>query len=71
MIAGKVNIHPALLDSFNKLYAYTSDAEGIRHSLMEESTLCFEDAKFMLVSCCAFVNYLRLKASQAGIELAT
>ena len=54
-----VVIHPALKSAFIKLYGYTSDASGIRHSGElggKEST--FEEAKFMLVSCCAFVNYL-------------
>lgn len=32
---------------------------------MEESNLAFEDAKFMLVSCSAFVNYLVAKAAKA------
>jgi hypothetical protein len=48
------------------MYGYTSDAEGIRHALMDEPTLESEDAKFMLVSCSAFVNYLRSKAARAG-----
>ena len=54
-----VATHPALKSAFMKLYGYTSDASGIRHSGElggKEST--FEEAKFMLVSCCAFVNYL-------------
>lgn len=68
-ITDKVELHPALQQAFNKLYGYTSDADGIRHSLMEEANLDFEDAKFMLVSCAAFINYLKLKASKAGIEL--
>ena len=54
-----VKIHPALKSAFSKLYGYTSDASGVRHAGElggEDST--FEEAKFMLVSCCAFVNYL-------------
>ncbi len=51
-------VHPALRDGFEKLYAYTSDAEGIRHALMQESNLTQEDARYMLVSCSAFANYL-------------
>lgn len=54
-----VKIHPALKRAFSQLYGYTSDASGIRHSGElggKDST--FEEAKFMLVSCCAFVNYL-------------
>lgn len=54
-----VTIHPALKRAFSQLYGYTSDASGIRHSGElggKDST--FEEAKFMLVSCCAFINYL-------------
>jgi hypothetical protein len=64
-----VSLHPALKGAFSKLYGYTSNAEGIRHALMEESDLRFEDAKFMLVSCSAFVNYLVAKAGKAGLSL--
>ena len=69
VITGKIDLHSALKQAFNKLYGYTSDADGIRHSLLEESDLDFEDAKFMLVSCSAFINYLKIKASKAGIKL--
>jgi hypothetical protein len=64
-----VDMHPALKGAFDKLYGYTSDAEGIRHALLKESNLDFEDAKFMLVSCSAFINYLRAKSAKAGIKL--
>jgi len=65
----KVKIHPALESAFDNLYGYTSSADGIRHALLDEPNLSFEDAKFMLVSCSAFVNYLISKASSAGISL--
>jgi len=64
-----VTMHPALKDAFNKLYGYTSNAEGIRHALLKASDLDFEDAKFTLVSCSAFINYLRAKSAKAGINL--
>lgn len=64
-----VELHPALKDGFIKLYGCTSDADGIRHALLKESNLDFEDAKFMLVSCSAFVNYLTTKSVKAGVEL--
>jgi hypothetical protein len=57
-IEQKTNIHPALKKSFSNLYGYTSEADGIRHALLEEHSLSQEDAKFMLVSCSAFINYL-------------
>lgn len=64
----RINLHPALEGAFVKMYAFTSDEGGIRHALLDESDLAFEDAKFMLVSCCGFVNYLRAKAVKGGIE---
>ena len=69
VVKGKITMHPALEQAFNKLYGYTSDEDGIRHSLLDEPDIGFEDAKFMLVSCSAFINYLKLKASKVGIQL--
>jgi len=63
---GSLVLHPALCGAFDKLYGYTSDADGIRHALLEEVTLDFDDAKFMLVACSAFVNYIRAKVPGAG-----
>lgn len=57
-----IELHSALKGAFEKLYGYTSDADGIRHALLEEANISFEDAKFMLVSCSAFVNYLKDKS---------
>ena len=52
-------IHPALKGAFTKLYGYTSDEGGIRHAEgLLESDVTFEEAKFMLVTCSAFINYL-------------
>lgn len=69
MEKAKVKLHGALKKAFSNLYGYTSSAEGIRHALMDEPKLSFEDAKFMLVSCSAFINYLVSKAAKAGIEI--
>ncbi len=62
--AGKMRLHPALKEAFIKLYGWTSDADGIRHCLMDEPDLGVEDALFMLVACSAFVNYLTAKSVQ-------
>ncbi|MGR3810246.1 AbiJ-NTD4 domain-containing protein [Jiulongibacter sp. NS-SX5] len=60
----KINdLHPALKSAFSNLYGYTSDADGIRHKLLDEDSIKQEDAKFMLVSCSAFINYLIQKES--------
>jgi hypothetical protein len=64
-----IELHPSLRQAFDKLYGYTSDKGGIRHALLDESDLTYEDARFMLVSCAAFINYLIAKADEAGIDL--
>ncbi|WP_418746718.1 AbiJ-NTD4 domain-containing protein [Frisingicoccus sp.] len=54
-----IQIHSGLKSAFNVLYGYTSDANGIRHAGdIGGRTSTFEEAKFMLVSCSAFINYL-------------
>jgi hypothetical protein len=52
-------IHPALQKSFLMLYGYTSDEGGIRHAMLEEPDLNAHDAKFFLLSCTSFINYLK------------
>jgi hypothetical protein len=59
-----VKLHGAFKIALDKMYAYAGDAEGIRHALLEESTLDAADARFMLVSCSAFVNYLKAKSAK-------
>lgn len=62
IIEEKHKIHGALRSAFTALYGYTSGAGGIRHSLLEgDIIVTMEDAKFMLVSCSAFINYLKVK----------
>lgn len=64
----RLPLHPALKAAFVKLYAYTSDEDGIRHALLDDSDLSQEDALFMLVACSAFTNYLKTKSAAAGVE---
>ena len=64
-----VKIHPQLESAFLKLYDYTNSEKGIRHANgMFESDVTFEEAKFMLVSCSAFVNYLTANYGKVGGE---
>lgn len=56
------SLHKSLKTAFTAIYGYTSDSSGIRHALTSEDVpVGFEDAKFMLVSCSAFINYLKSK----------
>lgn len=57
-------LHPAFKKALSNLYGYTSDSSGIRHALLEESSISYSDAKFMLVSCSAFINYALGKISE-------
>lgn len=59
-------IHAALRDAFSKMYGYTSDSDGIRHGGIDFKNAPAEDAKYMLVSCSAFVNYLIEKHGKIG-----
>ena len=59
----KIGVHPALERGFSAIYGYASDADGIRHALLDKPTVDADDAKFFLVSCSAFVNYLIAKSS--------
>ncbi len=62
IIEKKHTIHGALKQSLNALYGYTSGASGIRHALLEtDFEVGFEEAKFMLVSCSAFINFMKSK----------
>ncbi|MBN3898814.1 MAG: hypothetical protein HWQ41_27150 [Nostoc sp. NOS(2021)] len=54
-------LHPALKNSFLNLYGYTSDEGGIRHAMLTEPDLTTADAKYFLLSCTSFINYLKSK----------
>ena len=53
-------LHPALKRGFSNIYGYTSNEEGIRHSLVDnsESPAGLDEAIFMLGACASFASYL-------------
>lgn len=58
-IEKKHSIPGSLKSAFSALYGYTSHEGGIRHALLESGvSVDLEEARFMLVTCSAFVNYL-------------
>lgn len=63
-----IYIHTAMERAFSSLYGYASDEDGIRHGGMDFVKAPAEDAKYMLVSCSAFVNYLSEKLSKLESE---
>ena len=54
-------IHGALKKGFSSLYGYTRYADGIRPSMIDDPNLTAGDAIYFLVSCSAFINYLKSK----------
>lgn len=67
LIANGMNIHGSLKSAILALYGYASDEGGIRHSERDtESTVTFEEAKFMIVTCSAIVNYLVAEYGKHG-----
>ncbi len=59
-------LHPALKAALGNLYGYASDESGVRHALMEADRVEFHEAKFMLVVCSAFVNFINGKGLVEG-----
>jgi hypothetical protein len=52
-------IHPSLRQGLLTLYRYGTDDNGAHHALIEESAaVTGDDARFLLVICSAFANYL-------------
>ena len=70
VVKKKVGLHPALEQGFSNIYGYTNDADGIRHAqgFLDQSNLGSEDARYFLVSCSAFVNYLTEKAQKSCVK---
>lgn len=60
-----VSIPKMLRQSFEKFYHFTNGENGIRHALMDEEQVDFEEAKYMLVLCSAFVNYIQGKKAKS------
>lgn len=66
-----LNINPQIKSGFDKVYAFTNDKQnGIRHAIVEQpNEPDYNDAKYMLVSCSSFINYLVGKADKIGIRI--
>jgi AbiJ-like protein len=51
-------LHPAFRRAVSSLYGWTSDENGVRHGIFGDVNVDHADARFMLVTCSAFVNFL-------------
>lgn len=53
-----------LKQGFQKIYGWTCGEDGIRHAIMDGAQeVTVAEAKFMLVTCSAFINYLKMKGA--------
>ncbi|MCU1523876.1 MAG: hypothetical protein JWO18_770 [Microbacteriaceae bacterium] len=62
-----VKIHPALERAWSAMYGWTSDADGIRHGSIEAPDADQALAKYMLVTCSAFVSHVIEAGRKAGL----
>lgn len=61
-----VHFHGAFKAGILSLYGFTSDDSGIRHAILNEPQVGFDEAKFMLVACSALVHFMIMKATRQG-----
>jgi len=58
ILEDKHGLHGSLKSAFMTLYGYTSDAGGIRHAILDNTTPPTKaDARFMLICCSSFINF--------------
>jgi len=65
--ASGLTIHPALRDGWLKLYGWASDEDGVRHGAIDAASIDQTMAKYILVSCSAFVSYLTEEGRKAEL----
>lgn len=59
LLGSKLKLHPTFSQALKELYDWTCDEKIVRHGTRKMPLKCLKaEAKFMLVICSAFVNYL-------------
>ena len=66
VVEEKTHMHGALKNALDSLYGYSSDASNIRHAKIEYGEVNYNMAKFFLVMCTSFTNYLLSEVSAAS-----
>lgn len=62
-------LHPALIAGWKSLYGWSSDDAGIRHGGSLVAAPSFALARWMLVSCSAFLTYLALESDTVPLNI--
>jgi hypothetical protein len=64
-----LNLNKQFKTSMINLYGWTCKEDGIRHGhTKDELKTSFEEAKYMLVNCSAFINYLIAKNKESSLK---
>ena len=50
------------------MYNWTSDEDGVRHGIKEAPQVGLPEARYMVVACSAFVNYLVANSSEGNSQ---
>ena len=61
----KLGLHPQLEQAWKNMYNWTSIEDGVRHGAKEIPLVGLSEARYMMVACSAFVNYLVSKDSES------
>ncbi len=62
LLSKKYHVEQALTKSWKAIYGFASDKWGIRHAAKpNEAVANLDDARYFLITCSAFVNYLLAK----------
>lgn len=65
-----IKLNVRLKTGISNLYQYTNDKNGIRHPILDmNEEVNMEEARFMLITCSAFVNYLLEKVNKLEFKL--
>ena len=57
----KLGMHSQLTQAWSNMYNWTSNEDGIRHAMIDDPQIGIDEARYMVVTCSAFVNYLVVK----------
>ena len=62
----KLEGHDQLKKAWKNMYNWTSDEKGVRHAIQGEPQVGLPEARYMVVACSVFVNYLVVKSSDGN-----
>lgn len=68
-VASTLEISDILRDSLSKLYGFCNVEPGVRHGTGKDIVADADEAKFMIVSCSAWINFLYQRSEKNQIKL--